>query len=92
MQLNIPQNDNYEVISVPRSNISLKGILKLLIDILPDDLRKEYDDRLSKSSAVTMSPHNLKEELRRSIAGSIGLLEPQSTNAKERVLEDILFS
>jgi hypothetical protein len=55
MNLQIPQNENREVIFVPKARTNLRDIVKTLIQRLPIDLQKKYMDALQGTGTVSLS-------------------------------------
>ena len=90
MEYNIPDDEKYEVISIPRSSLSLRGILELIIAVLPDNLAQEYQGYLDQSGSIHSSEEQLKSELRRRIASSIGRDKADESSELFDVEEDLI--
>ncbi len=78
IELNIPNEPDRYVISIPRSGISLRGIIERILGILPEEQAQPYRDRLNQAGDERSTPAHQKERLLSGIALAIGRDEPHS--------------
>ena len=71
LEINIPENPSRHVISIPRSGISLRGVIERILGVLPESDAHEYRDRLNQAGDVVAAPGQLEEALLSSIALAI---------------------
>ena len=72
LEINITETPNRHVISIPRSGISLRGVIERILVALPEKEAHEYRDRLNRSGDLVAAPGQLEEALLSSIALAIG--------------------
>jgi len=80
MELNIPDDPKRYIISIPRSGISLRGIIERILAILPEQEAQPYRDRLNQAGDERSTPEHLEERLLSEIALAIGKDEPSDGN------------
>ena len=71
MKYNLPASADRFTIAIPRTGVSLRGVLELIIDALPKTARQPYLDELNRSGSQHSSPHDLQERLLSEIALAI---------------------
>jgi hypothetical protein len=71
LSLNIPHDEDKYVISVPRAGISLRGVIDLIISVLPDEKAHTYRDQMDKAGFQTAAPSDLQDRLLSEIALAI---------------------
>ena len=71
MKYNLPASADRYTIAIPRTGVSLRGVLELIIDALPEAERQPYIDDLNRSGNQHSTPQNLKERLLSEIALAI---------------------
>ena len=76
MELSIPETAGRNVISIPRSGISLRGIIELILKALPEQEAQPYRDRLNQAGDELSTPQQLEERLLSGIALAIADAEP----------------
>ena len=76
MELSIPEMANRYLISIPRSGISLRGVIELILQALPAHEAQLYHERLDQAGDEASSPEQLEERLLAEIALAIGGSQP----------------
>jgi len=76
IELNIPDDPKRYIISIPRSGISLRGIIERILAILPKQEAQPYRDRLNQAGDERSTPEHLEERLLSEIALAIGKDKP----------------
>ena len=71
IKYNLPASADRYTIAIPRTGVSLRGVLELIIDALPEAERQPYIDDLNRSGNQHSSPQNLQERLLSEIALAI---------------------
>ena len=99
MSLNTPDSPDRYVISVPRTGVSLRGILELIVDVLPDEKASEYRAHLAITGAQDGSRDAMKNLLRVNLSSAIrediasDELDPETRELEEaltNMLPDLL--
>ena len=92
MKYNLPASADRYTIAIPRTGVSLRGVLELIIDALPETERQPYLDELNRSGSQHSSPHDLQERLLSEIALAIqsDQVSGDSNPDLENALIDIL--
>ena len=78
MELSIPQDEKRHIISVPRSGISLRGVIELILKVLPNEEARPYYDRLNQAEDEQSTPDRMEERLLSEIALAINGDAPSS--------------
>ena len=78
LEISIPATPSRYVISIPRSGISLRGVIELILRALPEAAAKPYRDRLNQTGDERSTPDQLEERLLSCIALTIADDEPSS--------------
>lgn len=73
LALKIPGSEAREVVLVPRTGTSLRGVLEKVIAILPTERQGHYRERLEQSAYESASHQQRKEQLLSAIAVAITL-------------------
>ena len=95
MKYNLPASADRYTIAIPRTGVSLRGVLELIIDALPKAERQPYLDELNRSGSQHSSPHDLQERLLSEIALAIqsdqvsGDSNPDLENALIEILPNL---
>ena len=95
MKYNLPASADRYTIAIPRTGVSLRGVLELIIDALPETERQPYLDELNRSGSQHSSPHDLQERLLSEIALAIqsdqvsGDSNPDLENALIEILPNL---
>jgi hypothetical protein len=55
MRLNMPMSPDIRVVCIPKAGISLRNIVKMLIDLLPEEESRKYRERIDRSGDVAIS-------------------------------------
>lgn len=76
IELNIPDDPGRYLISIPRSGISLRGIIECILTVLPEQEAQPYRDRLNQAGDEQSTPKHLEERLLSEIALAIDMDEP----------------
>ena len=71
MKYSLPVSEDRYTIAIPRTGVSLRGVLELIIDALPATERQPYLDDLNRSGSQHSSPQDLEERLISEIALAI---------------------
>ena len=71
MKYSLPESANRHTISIPRTGVSLRGVLERIIDALPEAARQPYLDELNHAGSQNSSPQDLEERLISEIALAI---------------------
>ena len=71
MKYNLPETEDRYTIAIPRTGVSLRGVLELIIEALPEAEAEPYLDRLNRSGGQHGSPDDLEERLLSEIALAI---------------------
>ena len=71
MKYSLPESEDRYTIAIPRTGVSLRGVLELIIDALPEAVRQPYLDDLNRSGSQHSSPEDLEERLISEIALAI---------------------
>lgn len=71
IKYNLPATADRYTIAIPRTGVSLRGVLELIIDTLPEAERQPYIDDLNRSGNQHSSHQNLQERLLSEIALAI---------------------
>ena len=71
MKYNLPETEDRYIIAIPRTGVSLRGVLELIISALPEAEAEPYRDRLNRSGGQHSSPDDLEERLLSEIALAI---------------------
>ena len=71
MKYSLPESEDRYTIAIPRTGVSLRGVLELIIDALPEAVRQPYLDDLDHSGSQHSSPQDLEERLISEIALAI---------------------
>ena len=71
LEINIPETPTRRVIPIPRSGISLRGVIERILSALPETEAHEYRDRLNHAGDLVAAPGQLEEALLSSIALAI---------------------
>ena len=71
MKYNLPASVDRYTIAIPRTGVSLRGVLELIIDALPETERQPYLDQLNRAGSQHSSPQDLQERLLSEIALAI---------------------
>ena len=89
MKYSLPESVDRYTITIPRTGVSLRGVLELIIDALPEAVRRPYLDELNRSGSQHSSPEDLEERLTSEVALTI-----RGDDVKGEVnqdLEDVLI-
>ena len=95
MKYNLPASAHQYPIAIPRTGVSLRGVLELIIDALPETERQPYLDELNSSGTQHSSPQDLKARLLSEIALAIqsdqvsGNSDPDLENALIEILPNL---
>ena len=95
MKYNLPESANRYTIAIPRTGVSLRGVLELIIEALPETAKQPYLDELNRSGSQHSSPQNLQERLLAEIALAIqadqvsGDSNPDLENELIRILPNL---
>ena len=95
MKYNLPESADRYTIAIPRTGVSLRGVLELIINALPEAVRQPYLDELNRSGSQHSSPQHLEERLLSEIALAIlgdavrGSANPDLENALIEILPNI---
>ena len=68
MKYSLPKSQDRYTITIPRTGVSLRGVLELIIDALPVEIRQPYLDDLNRSGSQHSTPEDLEERLISEIA------------------------
>ena len=71
MKYSLPESADRYTIAIPRTGVSLRGVLERLINALPEAVRQPYLDELNRSGSQHSSPQHLEERLLSEIALAI---------------------
>ena len=71
MKYSLPKSTDRYTIAIPRTGVSLRGVLEQIINALPDVNRQPYLDELNRSGSQHGSPQHLEERLLSEIALAI---------------------
>ena len=71
MELSIPEMANRYVISIPRSGISLRGIIELILKVLPEQEAQPYLAHLNQAGDGRSTPEQLEERLLSEVAFAV---------------------
>ena len=71
LKYNLPASPGRYTIAIPRTGVSLRGVLELIIDALPETERQPYLDQLNRAGSQHSSPQGLQERLLAEIALAI---------------------
>ena len=71
MKYSLPKSEDRYTIAIPRTGVSLRGVLELIIYALPEAVRQPYLDDLNHSGSQHSSPEDLEERLISEIALAI---------------------
>ena len=95
MKYSLPASTDRYTIAIPRTGVSLRGVLELIIEALPETAKQPYLDELSRSESQHSSPQNLQERLLSEIALAIqadnvsGDSNPDLENALIEILPNL---
>ena len=95
MKYNLPASTDRYTIAIPRTGVSLRGVLELIIDALPKTAGQPYLDELNRSGSQHSSPHDLQARLLSEIALAIqsdqvsGDSNPDLENALIEILPNL---
>ena len=95
MKYNLPASADRYTIAIPRTGVSLRGVLELIIDALPETERQPYLDQLNRAGSQHSSPQDLQERLLSEIALAIqsdqvsGNSDPDLENALIEILPSL---
>lgn len=78
MKLNIPNRPQRYVVSIPRSGISLRGVIDLILEALPEPEAQPYIDRLNQAGDERSTQDQLEERLLSCLALTIAEDEPKN--------------
>lgn len=90
MKYNLPESADRYTIAIPRTGVSLRGVLELIIEALPETARQPYLDELNRSGSQHSSPHDLQERLLSEIA--LAIQPDQVSGDSNPELESALIS
>ena len=88
MRLHIPAADDRLVITIPRSGTSLRGIVQLLIEQLPEDAREKYSAKLAEAGSDNLPPAVRLQSLIANVRLAILATEPAPDDEVEEWLLD----
>ncbi len=71
MKYSLPESADRYIIAIPRTGVSLRGVLEQIINALPEAVRQPYFDELNRSGSQQGSPEQLEERLLSEIALAI---------------------
>ena len=71
MKYSLPQSADRYTITVPRTGVSLRGVLDQIINVLPEEVKQPYLAELNQSGSQHSSPDQLEERLLSEIAFAI---------------------
>ena len=71
MKYSLPESADRYTIAIPRTGVSLRSVLDLIIEALPEEVRQPYLDELNRSGSQHSSPEDLEERLISEIALAI---------------------
>ncbi len=91
MNLRIPQNENREVIFVPKARTNLRDIVKTLIQRLPVGLQKKYMDALQGTGTVSLSIPAQRTEILNNIQAGLKNDPGDESSGIERERESYLI-
>ncbi len=95
MKYNLPASADRHTIAIPRTGVSLRGVLELIIDALPETERQPYRDQLNRAGSQHSSPQDLEERLLSEVALAIqsdqvrGNSDPDLENALIEILPSL---
>ena len=95
MKYNLPESADRYTIAIPRTGVSLRGVLELIIEALPETAKLTYLDELNRSGSQHSSPQDLQERLLSEIALAIqadqvsGDSNPDLENALIEILPNL---
>ena len=94
MKYNLPETEDRYTIAIPRTGVSLRGVLELIIGALPAAEAEPYLDRLNRSGGQHGSADDLEERLLSEIAHAIrnDRVRGDQRQELEQALVDILPS
>ena len=72
LELNVPATERRYVISIPRAGISLRGIIEVVLRVLPEEESLPYRERLTQAGDYGSTPQQMEERLLSAIALAIG--------------------
>ena len=78
MELSMPARRDRYVISIPRSGISLRGVIERILTALPEGDAQPYRDRLDQAGDVRSTPQQLEERLLSEIGLAIAAEDPSA--------------
>ena len=88
LEINIPATSNRHVVSIPRSGISLRGVIERILEVLPEPDAQPYRDRLNRTGDERSTPDQLEERLLSNIA--LTVRDDQRLSDKDPDLESAL--
>ena len=97
MKYNLPASADRYTIAIPRTGVSLRGVLELIIGALPETERQPYLDELNRSGSQNSSPQDLQGRLMSAIADTIqsdqvsGTSNPDLENALIQILPNLFL-
>ena len=71
MKYSLPESEDRYAIAIPRTGVSLRGVLELIINALPEAFRQPYLEDLNRSGSQHSTPDDLEERLISEIALAI---------------------
>ena len=89
MKYSLPPSAGRYIIAIPRTGVSLRGVLELIIDALPEKERQPYLDELNRSGSQHSSPQDLQGRLLSEIAHAIQ--SDQVSGNSDPDLENVLI-
>ena len=97
MKYNLSASADRYTIAIPRTGVSLRGVLELIIGALPETERQPYLDELKRSGSQHSSPQDLQGRLMSAIADTIqsdqvsGTSNPDLENALIQILPNLFL-
>ena len=89
LKYSLPESADRYTISIPRTGVSLRGVVERIIDVLPEAARQPYLDELNHAGSQNSSPRDLEERLISEIA--LAIRSDQVTGEANQDLEDALI-
>ena len=89
MKYSLPESADRYTITIPRTGVSLRGVLEQIINALPEEVGQPYFDELNRSGSQHSSPEQLEERLLSEIA--LAIQSDEVKGGKDPDLENALI-
>ena len=91
LKLNIPRSETVRVVNIPKVGTSLRGILRLIIEQLPEASRARYEDQFASIGGAVNSEKQKQTRLINAIAQAIEARAEQGNEDSEEMAETVRY-